>query len=136
MQDKLTKIFKQAKYEVDDTLASNVWLAVVAHDKHVAKIKFWAFTSLGLASLAGLIPAFKILSTDLGQSGFYEYFSLIFSDGGSIVSFWKELVFSIAESLPVMSIVLSLCLMFVFFLSIKYATKQIINNNRLVPRFN
>ena len=126
MKNKLTAIFQKTKYESSPQLAESVWRAIVVRDQWKNKIKLWIFTLIGFLSLAGLVPAFAVLSNDLAKSGFYEYFSLIFSDSGLVASFSKELIFSLAESLPVMNIVLSLTLLFVFFLSIKYVMKQII----------
>jgi len=128
MQDKLTKVFQKAKYNESSILAENVWNTIVAREKRNTQTKFWAFFSLGATSLAGLVPVFKVLSNDLSQSGFYEYSSLIFSDTGLMLSYWKELSFSLAESLPITSIVFTLSLLFIVFLSIKYVLKQIINN--------
>ena len=131
MQDGLTKVFQKAKYKEDSLLAQNVWQAIVLHDKCIARVKLWAFSVVGFSSFIGLVPAFKILSTDLAQSGFYEYFSLAFSDGLSYLSYWKEFSFSLAESLPIMSITLSLSLVFILFLSLKYISKQIISNRSI-----
>ena len=128
MQEKLIKIFQKAKYKPEPILASTVWDAIIARNKRIIRFKLWIFSFMGFASLVGLVPVFKILLNDLAQSGFYEYFSLIFSDGGSMVTYWKELFFSLAESLPVFSIISTLSLFFIFFLSLKYLTKQIIRN--------
>jgi hypothetical protein len=128
MQNKLIKIFKKARYEPEPDLSRAVWSAILLRDKHKARFKLWAFAFTGLASLAGLVPVLKILSNDLTRSGFYEYFSLIFSDTSSILSFWKEFTFSLSESLPVMSIIFTLSLLFVCFLSARYLIKQIIRN--------
>jgi len=125
MHQKLTKIFQKVKYESNINLAENVWQAIVLHDKCVVRVKLWAFSIIGFASLVGLVPAFKALSSDFVQSGFYEYFSLIFSDSGLIFSYWKELFFSLAESLPTISIILTLSLLFICFLSLRYLMKQI-----------
>ena len=128
MEKELKKAFHKARYEEKSNLNLYIWQNIVIRNKRIARIKLWAFSFVGLASLAGLIPAWKTLSSDLAQSGLYEYFSLMFSNGGSIFSYWKELILSIAESLPTMSIILSLSLVFILFLSIKYATKQIIKS--------
>ena len=128
MQNKLIKIFREAKYEPESDLKQAVWSMIVAREKRATQFKLWAYGFVGTASFAGLIPAFKILFTDLAHSGFYEYFSLIFSDTGSIFSYWKELTFSITESLPVVSIIFTLSLLFVCFLSARYLIKQIIRN--------
>ena len=128
MEDKLIKIFQKAKYEPESDLEQVVWSTIVAREKRVTQFKLWAYGFVGLVSFAGLIPAFKILFTDLAHSGFYEYFSLIFSDTGSIFSYWKELTLSITESLPVFSIIFTLSLLFICFLSLRYLMKQIIRN--------
>jgi len=125
VKQKLVKAFREIKYEPDANLAENVWRTIVLRNKRMAQFKLWSFAATGIVSLAGLVPAFKILSNDLAQSGFYEYFSLIFSDSRLIISYWKELVFSLAESLPTVSIIFTLSLIFVFFLSFRYAMKQI-----------
>lgn len=131
MEKELTKIFHKAKYEEEHDLAENVWSKLVARNKKIIRIKLWVFSVIGLTSLAGLIPAWNMLTSNLSQSGFYEYVSLAFSSTDSLISYWKEFVFSIAESLPTMSIAISLSLVFVFFLSFRYVIKQIINNNSL-----
>jgi len=128
MQNKLTKIFQKVKYESDPNLAEGIWQMIVRRDQKMTRLKLWTFTSIGLISLAGLVPALKVLSNDLAQSGFSEYFSLIFSDSGLILSYWKELIFSLAESLPVMSMIFTLSLLFICFLSLKHLMKQIIRN--------
>lgn len=128
MQDKLTRLFQKAKYEENSILAQSVWNTIVIRDKRNIKIKLWAFSSLGFASVIGLIPVFKILLSDLAQSGFYEYASLAFSDTSLLLSAWRELAFSLIESLPIMSIIFTLTLLFSIFLSMKYTIKQIINS--------
>jgi len=126
MEKELVKAFHKARYEEKPDLAENIWHNIVIRNKRIIRFKLWTFSFIGFTSLIGLIPAWKALSSNLAQSGFYEYLSLIFSNSGSVLSYWKELAFSIAESLPMMSIILSLSLVFILFFSIKYATKQII----------
>jgi hypothetical protein len=125
MQDKLTKIFQRAKYESAPGLASYIWRKLLIRNKHIAQFKLSVYAVVTLISFGGLVPAFKTLAADFTQSGFYEYFSLIFSSSGSIFYYWKELVFSLAESLPVMSIVLTLSLVFICFFSLRHFMKQI-----------
>jgi hypothetical protein len=132
MEKELKKVFHEAKYEEIPDLAENIWLNVVMHNKRIARVKSWAFSLLGLISFIGLIPAWKVLASDLTQSGVFEYLSLVFSNGNSILPYWKELGLSIVESLPMMSIVLSLSLIFILFFSLRYATKQIIRGQLLL----
>jgi len=128
MQEKLIKLFTKAKYEPEVNFEEKAWRAVVVHDKHMALFQLWIFFFIGIFSLAGLVPMVKILFSDFAKSGFYEYISLAFSDSGLIMSNLKEYVFSLVESLPMVSIILSFSLIFVFFMSLRYTTKQIIRN--------
>lgn len=128
MQDKLTEIFKKAKYEPNPGLAFSILNKMVMHDKKMTRFKLWTGTFTGIASLVTLVPVFQILLDNLTHSGFYDYFSLIFSDSGLMFSYWKELILSLAESLPMMSIILTLSLIFIFFLSLRYVMKQIGRN--------
>ena len=132
MEKELIKAFHKAKYKEGSNLAENIWHNIVVYNKRITRIKLWVFSLAGFTSLIGLIPAWKTLSTDLAQSGLYEYVSLAFSSGGSILSYWKEFALSMAESLPTMSIILSLSLVFILFLSLKYAMRQIIRGQLLL----
>jgi len=129
MDSKLRKILKDAKYEPSSGLVLSIRQTIIKQEKHSTQLKLWSLSSLLFISTVGLIPAFEMLLSDLAHSGFYEYFSLIFSDGGSMLTYWKELSFSLAESLPIMSIIFTLSIVFVCFLSLKYLLRQIDKNH-------
>jgi hypothetical protein len=130
-EDNLIKIFQKAKLEPNLDLAENVWRVIILRDKRIVQFKLWVFACIGFASFAGLFPALNILLSDLSRSGLYEYLSLIFEEGSSVLSYWKELAFSLAQSLPMTSIVLTLSLIFVFFLSLRYLMRQIGKNQSM-----
>ncbi|MEI6280641.1 MAG: hypothetical protein WCP17_01420 [bacterium] len=134
MNKELTKAFHQSKHEPSPHFTEDIWFEIIKRERNKVKYKLWGFASVGLTSLIGLIPAIKILSNDLAQSGFYDYSSLIFSDGISMLSYWKEYILSLAESLPIVSITLTLSLFFVLLLSLKFVIKQIINNDSLITQ--
>ena len=132
MEEELIKIFHKAKYEGNSNLAENTWHAIVKCNTRAIRFKLWSFSFIGIISLAGILPAWKALSNDLAQSGFYEYLSLAFSRDGLILSYWKEITFSIAESMPLMSLIMLLLLIFVLFFSLKYTARQIIKSQLLL----
>ena len=131
-EENLKKALQKLEYEPKADLVENIWQRVVAREKRLIRIKLYAFSLVGFLSLAGLVPVFKALFSDFAQSGFYEYFSLLFSSGNNLFSYWKELVSSLAESLPVLNIIFSFSLIFVFLWSLRYVLKQIIINNKYV----
>lgn len=126
MDENIKKAFLKVKYETNDNLAQDIWLKIASHNKRIIRLKLYTFSLLSLVSLVGFFPVFKILLNDFAKSGFYEYLSIAFSLNGAFISYWKELSYSLAESLPITSIIFSFALIFVFFISIKYALKQII----------
>lgn len=128
MDKNLKEIFQKIKPNSKTDLVEHIWSVIVTREKKAARLKFWLFSFLGICSLTGLVPAFKILTTDLAHSGFYEYASLSFSKGGFLSAYWKEFSILIVESLPIISIALSLSLVFFFFLSLRFILKQNINN--------
>jgi len=129
MEKDLKKAFQNISFEPKNDLAESIWLMVLSRERRIIRIKLYVFSSTLFLSLLGFIPVFKALFAEFTQSGFYEYFSLVFSSGNNLVSYWKELVLSLVESLPVLNIILSLSLIFIFLWSLRYVLKQIINNN-------
>jgi hypothetical protein len=66
---------------------------------------------LGLSSIifgVALVPAFQYAGQELYSSGFYAYTSLFFSDGGFVLSAWREVGLSLIESLPSVALLLLL----------------------------
>jgi hypothetical protein len=135
MEESIKKAFQEAKYEPNDKLAQNIWLKIALNSKRVFYFKVISFSSISLVSLISLVPMFKTLITDFTQSGFYEYLSVAFSNGGIFSSYWKDLTFSILESLPAMSVIFILTLVFIFFLSLRYLMKQFIINKYIGPSY-
>lgn len=89
---------------------------------------FWrlAFFAVALfSSVAALVPFFRLAQTSLVESGFTEIFSLIFVDVGTVITYWNSFLIALLESLPVISIVLFLAVVFVFLKSLQYAARDI-----------
>ncbi len=67
------------------------------------------FCSLGLlVSLVLLIPAWQMVQVGLAESGFLEFFSLLFSDSGMMAASWQNFGMVLLESLPVTGLALLL----------------------------
>ncbi len=128
MNPELIKAFKNIKCHSYPALTENVWRAVAEEEKSVTRIKLYAFSALGLLSLAGLIYALQALLNEFTKSGFFEYSSLIFSNSTLALSNWKELSFSMAESLPAVSIIFTLSVLFILFVSLKHLMRQVVKS--------
>ena len=132
MCDKLIKAFSLVRHEPERDLPKKIWVAVVTREQRLTRLKLWIFSSVGLVSLIGLVPTFRMLFSDFAKSGLYDYLSLAFSDSRLVLSYWREFSFSVAESLPIISIISSLAIIFIFFLSIKYIMKQIMKSQSVL----
>lgn len=64
--------------------------------------------AVAVGSVVMFITALQYTSTEASQSGFYEYISLLISDGKYLASSWKEVSITILESAPIMGAALSL----------------------------
>lgn len=85
-----------------------------------------AIFSIGaLASLAAVFPAFQILETELASSGFFSFFSLLFSDFSIVAAYWQNFALSLLETLPIMGLAAVLAASAFFLGSIKLLTKNI-----------
>jgi hypothetical protein len=133
--DKLKNAFINAKYEPNVNLANNVWQKIIIRNKRIMFIKSSIFSLLGGFSLAGLIPVSRSLVDSFTRSGFYEYLSLLFSNNNGLAYYWKELAYSLAESLPVLNLISVFVLILILFLSLKYLAKQIIKNSLSIKEF-
>lgn len=84
-----------------------------------------AIFSVGLGgSLVAFIPVFKMLSAELAESGFIQFLSLLFSDFSIVVRYWQSFVPTLLETLPVISLIVFLTIIFVFLESLKFLIKN------------
>ena len=124
MDSDLKQAFQKASYEPEIRLSSDIWHNIKARENRIYKIKTWGHSSLGVLSFIFLIPSIKNLITQFGSQGFYEYISLLISDFGTIVTYWREFALSLVNSLPLASIALSFLLLFILFNSIRKIVGQ------------
>lgn len=93
-----------------------------------------SFAGISLIPLVAVFVAFAVLIRDIRQSGFVQYFSLLFSDGRLIAAFWREYLFSLVESLPLLSVAGCLLSIFSFLVVIKLAAGYLNNGPRGIAR--
>ncbi|MFA5934366.1 MAG: hypothetical protein WC827_00550 [Candidatus Paceibacterota bacterium] len=92
-------------------------------EKEAKKKAFFAFVFGGLTSLTSVLAmvySLILIIKDYYVSGLSEYMSLIFSDSSVLMGLWKEYTYSIIESLPFVTITLTLVSLWIFVWSIKY----------------
>jgi len=105
-------------------LYNNILLRVEKDRVRGAQIRLALFGVASFASFAALFPAFQYAGQAFYQSGSYEYLSLIFSEGTALLPYWKEFLFTIAESLPIIEIATVLVVVFILLESVKMAVRN------------
>ncbi|MDD2646718.1 MAG: hypothetical protein PHV78_02915 [Patescibacteria group bacterium] len=90
----------------------------------IARRRFILFSIGLISSLIALVPVFKIMQSGLIESGFIQFFSLLFSDSSVVLTYWHEFVLTLLESMPVASILAFLTTIFVFLSSLKFVVQD------------
>lgn len=97
------------KPQPSDELFSKIMNGIDRQRKKIILFRRITVISVSLiASLAALIPAFMVLMSRFTESGFYQYFSLMFSDFSVIAANWQDYSMSLLQALPAFSIALVL----------------------------
>jgi len=127
VEQKLQKLFKEASYQPESRLSGDVWSSIEYKSAQITKWKKFGYLCLSILSLSGSVFSIKSLIEQAMRLGFFNYFSLAFSDSGAIATYWKEYTLSLADSLPVVSLALSFFLLFILFISIRNTSYQFKN---------
>ena len=125
--ERIQKVFSNAKYHPELSLTDDIWRLIISREQRTLRLKVWVYAALGLLSFITLFPVVASLIRQFAQSGFSEYLSLGFSDAGSITLYWKELVLTLADALPVSALILSLSLVVLFLICIRRAMRYFKN---------
>ena len=113
-------------------LEEKICARIAQAERRQARTRFVVYTSLTALFCAALFPVIRYAAGEFARSGFYEYLSLAFSDSGTVLTSWKEFALSLAESLPVLAVTLTLSTLFGFLGSLALAIK---NTRTKVLRF-
>ena len=124
MGQNLHKLFKNAIHTPESRLSENIVNAILYKNAKITKVKTFGYLCLSILSLFGSIFSIKNLIEQSIKLGFFNYFSLAFSDSGIVAKYWKEYTLSLVDSLPIMSLIFSLFLIFILFISIRRAFYQ------------
>lgn len=88
-------------------------------------VRLWSSGLVSVTSLVGIVFSISYFIQNTKTSGFYNYLSLILYDGLSLLEHWKEFSLSLAESLPLMSLVVVLVFLGLLIWSVSKTTYSI-----------
>ena len=90
-----------------------------------ARFRASAWSIAAFLSGAGLVPVFAYVMQVFAHSGFFQYFSLVFSDGGAVLSLWQDFAVLLSETFPFAQVAVFLALVVVCLVSLRAAFHSI-----------
>ena len=98
--------------------------AIRRHQRRASRLKL--IRSGFLFYLSGFLSIFAIqfVSAELAASGFFQYLSVMFSEGTNLLPLWKEFALVIAESAPIWGLALICGAVFTLLASLKLIFNQ------------
>lgn len=89
-------------------LEKRIMTRINAERMRLARVRAWIFGSTSAVSFGFSLWAVIYLVNSVKETGFWQYFSLLFSDKGAVLAYWRELSLSLIESLPILSLIIFL----------------------------
>ncbi len=111
-------------FEPSERLYGNILMRIEREKIRAARIRFALLGTTALASVIALIPAYQYAASEFAQSGFSQYLSIVFSDSGVALVYWKEFMLALAESAPVFGATILLSVIFTLLGSITLTVKD------------
>ncbi len=127
MNDNFEKLFSNLKgVEPSESLASII-LERIEAEAGLLKLKrhLLIFVTGLLSSAVAFVFAFKMVQTGFAETGFSQYFSLLFSDFNLVVGYWQSYFFTLLESLPVVSLAVFLAVILIFLELFKLSAREL-----------
>jgi hypothetical protein len=90
-----------------------------------ARVRVISFGLVALIALIAFIPAWRELQTEVTESGFQAYVSLLGSDTSVILTNIQDFGLLLAESFPVLGLAVVLTSIFAFLMSVRFVVRDI-----------
>lgn len=125
MKQNYEELFQRlAKVRAPSGLHRSVIAQIDEARLRIMRIKFAVFSTLGFASGVALFALVSSTSAKLLESGFINYASLLFSDSGAVLSYWREFSITLIESLPLLGLTLILLALLTLLQAFRLAAKN------------
>jgi len=128
MKDSYERLFEHLEYrEPPAELLDRVLLSI---SKKATGRALWIgaliYGFLSLVAIVAIVPSWLITQSEMHQSGFSQFLSLLLSDTNTVMVFWKEFSLSLVESFPVLGTIAILGSALLFLISMRFFVRDII----------
>jgi len=132
MEKEYKKLINQLKdIEVTEQVRKRILVWINMAEKRRLRIRLAIFGTSTIVSFSLSYLAIVYLVGKIQESGFWQYLSLFFSGDGVVYTYWKELTYSLIESLPVVGVIASLAAIGLFI----WSSTKIIRTKTLAFNF-
>lgn len=100
-------------------LRKNILLSIRKEERRRARLYLFVATIIAPSSALGIWFAASFMVQEFLNSSFYTYFSLLFSDTDIVLAYWQQFALSLAESIPLIGVTISLGALAVLLISIR-----------------
>ena len=114
-----------------EALSGRILLRIAKLERQKRDMRLGFFGVVFMCSVGIFIFAIQVAGKEFAQSGFFEYFKLLFSDSGVVASSWKEFGLSLVETLPVIasiSVLAAIAFMFYSIRQLAYTRRFVFSN--------
>jgi len=91
---------KTAPIQAPSGLSASIMQRIEVYEVRRLRMRAGIQGALVFVALILCVPAFNYLGSTIAQTGFGEYLSLIFSDGGYVFANLKDFMLTLADTLP------------------------------------
>lgn len=102
------RLIGMEKIRPPQDLKRNILLGIAKEELHRAKVYFAITLTTLPVSLVAVFFSGRYLMNSFYESGFYNYLSLLLSGDSTVLAYWKELAYSLAETMPIVSTIVFL----------------------------
>ena len=124
MENQIQELLSKTSYHADADFSQKIWFSISKKQKQKTMYTRVLYSILSITSFVVLIPVCTTILSQLQETGFTQYLSIVFSDIGSIGIFGKQLLYALGEALPTLSIALFLFLVASLVFSLKELLKS------------
>ena len=116
--------------EIDSKLSEQIVARINQSKSKTKRNQVIVFGSISALSFVVLFPVVRYAVLEITQSEFYQYLSLAVSDSDIFLNNGRELILTLLESLPVLSLSILSAVTFIFLYSARAA---LISKENLIP---
>jgi len=112
------------EFEIPAGLFEKVMRRIELEKKAQILRRYFIFTSVSfVAALILIFPAWRAFRSNIAQTGFNQYISLLFLDSKTVLANWQDYSLTLLESLPIINAILLLAAIFAILFTLKLIAK-------------